>query len=294
MHRSLLLISMASLVVIPGLAAGDPPLLSGPQVRMSERTPSLVRLDYEGRLVRLETSPEEAALDVLDLDQQTREKVLTILSERTAILDRVVMQSLPLFQQFDVAEQDKDGERKAELLGEFTHRLSPLIKRGTLFDELYAVLPREQAATFARMVDAYHQALIRDARRQAEIEHRAFNAVEAAMQIRGEAMLKAIERSFARSTQSGEREFEELLEKLDLSPEGEQIVRARATKFAEDTMLNPTKAQTVFFVLGVLSELEPAERIKVVRRVIEINREQKAAERAAEPEEPSMMPMDER
>lgn len=283
MHPSLMLVPIVALTWTVQLAACDPPLLSGPQVNSADgRAPTLVRLDYEGRLVRLDTSPEEAALDEIELDQYTRERILSILSERTAILDRVVMQSLPLFQQFDVAEQEKDGAAKGRLLGEFTHRLAPLIRRGTLFDELYAVLPREQASTFARMVDEYQQALIRDARRQAEIENRAFNAVEAAMQVRGEAMLKAIERSFARSTQSGEREFDELLEKLDLSPEGEQIVRARATRFAEDTMLNPTKAQTVFFVVQVLSELEPNERVKVVRRVIEINREQKAAEREVE------------
>lgn len=258
-------------------------MLAGPPVRVSEPDrPTLIVWDYSGRLQRLDVSPEEAAVDLLDLDDATRESVLVIVSERAAVLDRVVIESLDLFQQFEVANSNDNGPAKAALIAELSRRLRPLLTRGMLFDEFYEVLPRDKAPQFAHMVDEYRRAAIEDARRQAEQEGRPFNALQAGLELRGQAFAQAIERSFARTTQAGEKEFEELLTRLDLSPEGEQIIRARATRFAEQTKLNPTKAQTLVFVLQVLSELEPAERIKVVRGVIEINREQKALEREME------------
>lgn len=289
MERLLGIAILLSLLTHQAPGQHDASLLSGPQV-LRERTepPTLVRWDYSGRVVLIDAAPEEAAIALLDLDEPTARRVTEIIAARAAVFDRVVIESIDLFERFQAAEATSDARAKREIIGAFTRRLSPLIRRGALHDELYAALPRGQATMFAHLVDEYHRALVADARRQAEIEGRPFNAVEAALKIRGDSLGKAIERSFARTTQAGEREFEELIEKLDLRPESEQLIRARATDFAQKTKLNPTKGQSLMFVLRVLSELEPDERTKVIRRVIEINREQREAERAVTPGDDAM------
>lgn len=273
-------VSVILLAVLSPGAAAEPPALAGPMVaerRGSEST--LVRWDYGGRLVLLDSSAEEAAIALLDLTRREKERVLQIVAERAAIFDRVISTSLDLFLKFEAADARQDRAEMLDLLGQFTERLGRLTQRGSMFDEIYAALPREEAARFALLVDEYHRALLRDARRAAELENRAFNAVQAALEIRGQEMLRAIERSFERTSLAGEREFEELLEKLDLKPESEQVVRAMATDFALKTNLNPTAGQTLVFVVQLLAELEPEERVKVVRKVFEIEREKKRQER---------------
>ncbi|KAA0215644.1 MAG: hypothetical protein DYG94_08610 [Leptolyngbya sp. PLA3] len=280
---SLARVLLVLLAILAPAVQADPPALAGPSVEAPIQARStLVRWDYAGRLVLLDSSAEEAAIALLELTREQKERVLEIVAERAAIFDKVIITSIDLFQRFESADESKNGAQMLDLLGQFTERLGPLTRRGSLFDEVYSVLPREQAMRFARLVDEYHWALLRDARRAAELENRSFDAVQAALQIRGQEMLRAIERSLERSTVAGEREFEELLEKLDLKPESEQTIRAMATDFAARTNLNPTKAQTLVFVVQVLAELEPGERAKVVRKIIEINREDRRAARQAE------------
>lgn len=271
------------LATLGSVVHADPPTLAGPRVaaRIDSET-TLVRWDYAGRLVPLDSSAEEAAIALLDLTREQKQRVLKIVAERAAIFDKVILTSIDLFQRFEAADERKDAAEMLDLLGQFTQRLGPLTRRGSVFDEIYGLLPREQAGRFALLVDEYHQALLRDARRAAELENRAFDALQAAVAIRGQEMLRAIERSFERSTVAGEREFEELLERLDLKPESEQIIRAMATDFAAKTNLNPTKGQTLVFVIQVLAELETAERVKVMRKVFEIEREKKRQQREDE------------
>ncbi len=276
-------IPVVLLAIVTPTASADPPALAGPRVgEEREAGATLVRWDYAGRLVLLDSSPEEAAIALLELTREQKERVLKVVAERAAIFDKVISTSIELFQRFEVADERKDAGEMLDLLGQFTQRLGPLTQRGTAFDEIYSALPREKAGRFAVLVDEYHQALLRDARRAAELENRAFDAVGAALEIRGQEMLRAIERSFERTSVAGEQEFEELLEQLDLKPESEQIVRAMATDFALKTNLNPTKAQTLVFVVQLLAELEPDERVKVVRKVFEIEREKKRVEREDE------------
>lgn len=277
---------------IPALGQSAPPPLAGPEVRVRQPDrPTLVRWNYAGRLELLGIPPEEAAIDLLELDEATRERVSAILSERAALLDRVVIESIDLFQQLEAADANDDGQSRAALLAELAGRLRPLLSRGTLFDELYEALPRDQAVRLAHMVDEYRRAAIEDARRQAMLEHRPFHAFQAQVEMRSKGFLQEIERSFERTTRAGEREFEQLLARLDLSPKGEQTVRTLAARFAEQTKLKPTKAQTLLFLLQVLRELEPADRAKAVRTVMEIRREQKALERQMKDQHSEQEPM---
>ncbi|GAB4382999.1 MAG: hypothetical protein Kow0022_01730 [Phycisphaerales bacterium] len=280
---------------IPALGQSAPPALAGPEVRVRQPDrPTLVRWNYAGRLELLDTPPEEAAIDLLELDEATKKSVSAIFSERAALLDRVVIESVELFQQLEAADADGDGQRRAALLAELAGRLRPLFARGTLFDELYEALPRDQKVRFALLVDEYRRAAIEDARRQALLEHRPFHALQAQVEMRTKGFLREIERSFERTTRAGEREFEDLLARLDLSPGGEQTVRTLAARFAEQTKLKPTKAQTLLFLLHVLQELEPADRAKAVRTLMEIRREQRALERRMRKQHPgqeSQQPM---
>jgi len=281
--RSCVVLLMLAGALCGSARAWGPPLLTGPEVSGS-KPETLVRWDYTGRLIEVGASAEEAAIELLDLSEEARRRVAEILAERAAIFDRVVLESFELFGRIQTAEAENNAVAMREALAEFAERLSPLTRRGSLREELYVALPREQAIRFAQLVDEYDRALIEDARRAAEQMGEKFNPIEAAFQIRGEALVKAIERSFERTTQADEKEFDELLRKLDLKPESEQLIRARAIEFAQKTNLNPTKGQQLLFIVRVLSELEPDERIKAVRGVIRINREQRQAERAMESE----------
>jgi hypothetical protein len=78
----------------PAAPAAREPSLGGPKVAEEATKPTLIQRELDGSIKRLDTSPPEAAVRLLKLDDPTRAKVNAILTEQSAAWDALIRTNL--------------------------------------------------------------------------------------------------------------------------------------------------------------------------------------------------------
>jgi len=249
-------------------------VLAGPAVDSErDQQPTLVRWAYDGRLEQLQSSVEQAAIDLLDLSPSERESVNAILAERMAAFDEVVIESLDLVVRFDAARGAKNLRAMGEVMGSLMGRLAPLVKRGPALRELASVLPEPEAKRFKALVEEYRRAIVTDGKRLAEREYRRYKPLEAMLQAKGEELGQEIERSIKRSAAMGDAGFEILLQSLELGEETESLIRTRTLEFVQEVGFNPSKAENDAFFSKLFLELDRQTRVKVMSGFLKYQRD---------------------
>mgnify|MGYP005839972309 CR=1 FL=1 len=245
---------------VGGVASAQDAPLAGPALAGAEREPSLVHVDYEGRVRRLDVPPEEAALELLGLDAGTLAAARRVISERAAVVDRIMLENIDLFQRFAAAEQVSDRIEQLRLFLEFVRVTEPLRRRGTLGEELRAVLPEGARSRFDRLVNDYWRAVAADRVERAKAEGATVRLGEAMRQERFDALGREFERSFARLSASESFFVEYLLRGLGLSEHQEQRIRAILGEYDARAMRGATEAEQVEAFIGVIALLNEKQR----------------------------------
>ncbi len=264
---TLCLLVGSGLAVEPPTTQNPPAILSGPQVREGAHE-SLVERGFDGRIRPLTTSPEERAVALLRLDEATRARVETILDERSAILDRVLVDNLDLLLQFQSARASGSATRQLSILRAFVRKLEPLRRRGSLRDEIARVLPEDQRARFEAMIDEYEDALEAQARADARARGERFQPLAYRIRRNLERLGQDIAASYERAIGSRVAELEAFLERASLSPASEREVRRIITEFGQQTMLRPTPADKRRLVRDLWNAVRPEERIRLIRALM--------------------------
>ncbi len=251
--------------------APKPPTLAGPSVPREDSTPSLVEIGSDGRLVPLEVPPAEAAVFLLDLDNDTRTAIERILAERAAIVDRVVRENAAtILEAYTHTEAGNTAEAIPLYLG-MLDKLAPLGRRGTLQSEIESHLSNDLRQSYRAIIRRYWQAYVID--KEKDLESPATELTpRARMQLRRKLMTDAraeiigieIQRSFERLTSGGDQ-FEQIIAQLALTPQQERAVRAHVSNFVQETLLNPSPEQQRQLLLRILSELTPEQQQKLGR-----------------------------
>lgn len=160
--RLLAILAVCGLATLPTLAQSaeatpsDNPL-AGPSVDVATK-PSLVKRDFEGKLTRLETRPEAAAVELLTLAPEQRTRVDEVFQRRSADVERITTENIELFLKLQASRQGGDRQEMMTLMRDFRVVAEPLLKP-SLFNQVRDVLPQDQRAEFARLVDEYIVAL---------------------------------------------------------------------------------------------------------------------------------------
>jgi hypothetical protein len=245
--------------------AGSSNPLAGPRVEAKERKATLIARDFEGKLRRLETTAEEAGLELLELTDEERAACRRILDERAAILDKVVAGNLDLLVEIGNASQAGDKAALLRLAGEVYKKLEPLRQRGTLQKELSGVLPEKKAVRLQDLAREYRSAvrdeIVAEAKSRGETLRPAQGLARAGLAELGQ----EIRRSYERQIAAGTAELEALISKLDLTPEQDGKVRNMVSTFFQETKGRATPAQKrdLFFrVMGVLNLDQKRELLK--------------------------------
>ncbi|MFN0131344.1 MAG: hypothetical protein ACKVW3_02235 [Phycisphaerales bacterium] len=232
--------------------------LAGPKV--SERsTTTLIERDFAGKVKRLDTPPEEASLALLDLDEATRAATTRILNERAAIMDGIVRDNIDLLLKFVTARQGGDRAAIVSLLGEFNAKLEPLRARGELVDEIHDALPPAMRGRFTTLVTEYRKAVTDEAAGEAKTKGERARPRAAAMRERLADLGLEVKRSYERLIGAGQRDFEALIEELQLAPEQETKVRNLAQEYVQKTKGKPTPAQQRQLVTSIMAHLTPEQ-----------------------------------
>lgn len=250
-----------------GVASAQDAPLAGPALAGAEREASLVRVDYQGRVRRLEVPPEEAALELLGLDAGTLAAARRVISERAAVMDRMVLENLELFPQFAAAEQAGDRLGQVRLFLEFVRITEPLRLRGTLGEELRAVLPEGARSRFDGLVNDYWRAAAAERVARARAEGASVRTGEAMRQERFDAFGRELERSYGRLSASESFFVEYLLRGLDLSEHQEKRVRAIIGEYDARAMRGATEAEKAEAFIGVIALLNERQREAFLERL---------------------------
>lgn len=239
------------------------PILKGPSVAEQRAPSSLIEKDFAGKIRRLEVTPEEAAVERLTLSTEAREKVATVLHARWAIIDKAVKENVESLLRFDAARRTGDRREMVALLRKFAQELKPLRDRGTLREEIRGVLPEDQRADFDWMCDEYTEALIAEAQQEAQSKGEPSGDTQARIREGLLVIGQELKRSYDRLVTGGQRELEEAIKLLDLTPEQEGEVRRLVSQFAADTKLNPTPEQRRKLLVDVYAVLDASQRARI-------------------------------
>jgi hypothetical protein len=251
-------------------------LLSGPKVAATAAAPTLIERDLQGKIRRLETTAEEAALALLDLDAVTKEKVNKILAMRTAALDSVVVNNVPLLLKFQAARETGDRRDLAELTGELTKAAAPLREQGRLKENIAAVLPNGERERFESLVSEYWKAILAERRELMAKEQGSGGtglrtAGRAAATEFALAVGQEIKRSYERTLGQRIADFENLLKSLSLDMNTETKVRNMVTDHAQKYIAQkggatPAQNRELFFkIMNALTLEQRADLIRELR-----------------------------
>ena len=244
--------------------AQDEAPLAGPTVVAEAKASSLVRIGYDGSIERPEVRIEEAALELLDLDDQARAKVDQIVAERAAVLDKAVIENIELLVEFQSAKSAGDELRQAALLARFVRSLSALESRGSLRAEIESALGDEERARFDSLIDEYNQAIVAEARELAKERGERFIQFKFVQVERLKVLGQEIRRSYDRQIGSRTEDLERLLAAIALTHEREAEVRRIVTDFAQRTLLNPDEKDRAGLFIKIASMLSSEERERLV------------------------------
>lgn len=154
-------------------------LLGGPKVADGAGAPTIVERDFEGKVKRLEVRPEEAAAMRLQLTEEERRAVDSVLAERAASMDAAIVGNVELLTRFASARAANDREALRGLLEELRGAFGELAQPGKLVEDISAVLPAEKAEALRAMVRGYYEAVIAEAAQDARRTRDAGGANEA-------------------------------------------------------------------------------------------------------------------
>lgn len=279
-------LTVATLVLCVGLPlaparaepAGQPqtdpaPALAGPRLAQAEQPASLVERDFEGKVKRLDEPADEAAARLLDLSPADRAAVGKIIAQRQAIVDRVVVEHFSTLLKLYNAT---DPEDRRSLFREFMTHMTELRERGRLADELAAILPPEQVQRHRDLVAEYFRAVAQEAGGEGMRGPDAGDGPRARPGAGGgalrEEMLKqigiAVRRSYERTFGQRQKDFEDLIARLNLTPEQDAVVRKLAVDSAQKQALegrDEREQRRVFF--RIMQELTPEQRAVLIEHV---------------------------
>lgn len=265
----------------PHSPPSDPSPLAGPRVVSPAKTNPLVTMDFNGLIRRPETTPEEAVVGAMTINEQARRAVKAVFDRRQAILDEFVVKEVDLLTKFGAAAGTNDKLDQAALGVEAFHKLAPLREGGSLWEQVMAALPAADASEFNTRMNAYWDAIVAEGKKlkkakgidelkpgekTVEKERTRFEIVaEERLKILGE----EIKNSFERQQASGEYLIKYFTHDLGLSATQKVRIQEMTLAFIAETGMKPTDKQQEALAIRAMSIMTEAQRLKVAEKIAE-------------------------
>ncbi len=276
-----ILTPLLALALLAGAAAAQiappapqPPDLSGPQVQPQAAEATLIRQSLDtGMIIRLETTPEEAALDLVGLNPQEREAVDKVLTERGAVLDKIVADNIPRLLKFQGLRQSDTPRERMQALTELARAMQPMEEynksHGTLLRQVSGLIAPEKAAKVQQLVGDYRRAIMAEADATYPQDPKHDTPEKRQSALRGREMLLSVgadlRRSYDRQIAAKTAALNDLIAKLNLTPQQEGQVRTYASDFAQLAAAGkPTPEQRREFFQKVFTVLDDNQKLAML------------------------------
>jgi hypothetical protein len=238
----------------------DEPLLAGPRLSEEPEERTLARFEFNGNLRRLDRTPEEAALDALNLPRAARDHADEILRMRRTVLDEFVRGDLEILLAVQKARQAGNKPEAETLIFDVGSRVEGINGPIRLRDAIAAALPEAERREFHRMIDEYWRALVLDEAQQAQNRKEKMTLAEARLRITLNATGIELRRAFERQYKPRENALEELVRQLELNADQDAKVGKPIRDLAERTKTRPSAREVYDLTNRVLSQLDPRQR----------------------------------
>lgn len=241
----------------------DHDLLRGPGAEALERL-TIVARDSEGRLVRPDASPEEAAIGALRgrLDDETRARVDAILVGRSSAWDaffRAHVREIVQLQS-DLAGGPEGRASAGEAIRGLVEDAPSREDQRVFREALAGALGVAERGEYLRMLEEYRDALLGEVRADAELR-----GVEVREAMRDE-MLRGfggeIRRAYERETTLGRERLEETLDALALDAAQDGRVRSAITTFGQRRLLGEATEADRLELFRVLADTLTPEQLR--------------------------------
>ena len=154
--------ALTALVLAAPPAPAPPPtpdFLRGPRVLDGDK-PSLVAHTMTGKMEILRGRPEIAAVDLVNVPIEAKDRVAALETERTRAIAAALFEHIDLVTRIVDENARGEGERASDLIDTLRDRIEPDRDRDVLFDDVVAIIGDQHAPELRRMVDEYWNALV--------------------------------------------------------------------------------------------------------------------------------------
>jgi hypothetical protein len=241
--------------------------MTGPKVQPKAGEPTLIKYDVNGKLVRPEVSPDEAALEFIGLDAGEKEAVQQILVGRAAIMDGLIADNLHLLLKFQGVRTGDTPKEQMQALKDLTKVFEPVREMGPLRTQVEPHMAPEKAAKYKQILQDYWAALTQED----EVTLKAKGQPMTPSQIRGyETMLafaSEVKRSYDRQIAAKTDQLNDLLAKLGTTPKQDAKIRALTGDYFLKSPGKPTMQQKRELIQAILKELNDDQRMTLLKEL---------------------------
>ncbi|MBX3387906.1 MAG: hypothetical protein KF691_00475 [Phycisphaeraceae bacterium] len=260
---------LAPLAVEPDPWLGEEePLLSGPRLSEEAEARTLVRFEFSGNLRRLDRTPEEAALNALNLPRESRDQVDKIVRESQTALDEFVSHDPDVFVLLQRARQAGNKPEAPALVAQLAEGIDRATGTVRLRDRLAPLLPESERRDFQRMIDEYWRAVVLDEMQQAQNRNDKFTLAQARVRVTLNAAATEIRRAFERRCVPHEHVLEELIVALDPSDKQNEKVRKPIEAAASRTKSKPNARDLYELSVRVVPALDAPQKLTWLRLLL--------------------------
>lgn len=238
----------------------EEPLLAGPRLTQEAEERTLVRFEFNGNLRRLDRTPEEAALDALNLSAAARDRADDALKLRQTALEEFVRSDLGILLVLARARQAGTKAEAPALVADFTERVEAVNAPERLRDVLARSLPENERREFQRMIDEYWRALVLDEAQQAKLRRENLSLFQARLRIELNTTANELRRAFERRCRARDGTVDQLADRLELRADQESKVRTPLQELIEKSRSRPSPRELYDLTNRVLPQLDPYQR----------------------------------
>ncbi|VAX41258.1 hypothetical protein MNBD_PLANCTO03-284 [hydrothermal vent metagenome] len=240
--------------------------LAGPGIPATDPH-TLVVYEYGGTLQPLGLPPAEAALDLLDLDTETAERIARVLTERSMLAEQLIIDNFDLVSQGETIDSSENELEKGLFVFQVVQALYPLIERGPLEDEIRPLLPPMVAHEYNAILNEYWRALGKSRVEEAKAKGYTLRLRKAIREARAQQIEKEVELAAERALESERFAIDYLLKGLDLTDTQQARIKTLIIDYTTRTMGDASEKDTERLFGEVLAYLNETQRTIIIERI---------------------------
>lgn len=241
----------------------DQPVLRGPKVE-DQAARTLLRSDMQGRFLKVDGRPEEAAVAQIPMDPGRREQARALIADRASALMTYLVDNIDLIKETTDATKSGDTAAAQRIARDLYDRFDPAHSRDPLLAPLATVLMPEETAELKRLADEYWKGWIDAQQRSSPKATR--EAIQGRLQF--ELFQTELRTAYDYTLRPYQIKIDRICEVTDATPEQRAAIRDAVISYIKAARLRPSDEQRAELAKAIYSALDEERRIRLLTAAI--------------------------